>query len=195
MDRHEVAYGRRRLGQYDAPRPICDKGPGWPITLGVIAATAFAVAMLASCATTPPSAVPDEIEVDADWLLNFVEIGWEYVIDEHDCDDMAQEWAHYLESRGIARERITLVVGRSWNTGLYHAWIEVDRFYVFDPTHGIFGAQRPLVYVGRYMEIDRPPMPWWDGSGLRTLGDRWESAIWDEEKDEIIPGHWVRSDV
>ena len=189
MDRHEKAYGH--------PRPLCDEGPGGSITILVILATALAVAFLAAgCASAPPLAVTtvEVVEVDADWLLTFVEIGWEYILDEHDCDDMAQEFADYLVSRGIAYDRITLVKGRSWSSGNFHAWIEVDRFYVFDPTHGIFGAARPLVYVGRYLEISRPPMPWWDGSGYRKHGDRWESAIWDEEKDELIPGHWIRAE-
>jgi hypothetical protein len=137
---------------------------------------ALALALgLATCTT-----VPEEYREEFD------RISMNYKINEHDCDDMAQEFRDYLMEQGVRPADIKLVQAyrlTDKKIPLGHMWLEYkidDRWYVFDPAGKIYGGDREDMLDNGYVVTNELHglMLFLDSGGYRMFGDRYEKDKW-----------------
>lgn len=141
---------------------------------------ALLLILLAACATVPPPAAPPDLWGDP--VCAFAQIGLDYC-EQHDCDDMAQEWRDYLVAHGIAVERIRFGLG--YIDGSYHCWTEVEdtrdgRWYAFDPAGGVYSVPYLLMRAQVDGVVEEYPghAIILDGTGYEGIGDRWWGGTW-----------------
>jgi len=140
------------------------------------------IALSCACAVTSPS-TPREA---------FRAIGSEYVHSQHDCDDMAQEFADWLAASGVSREgmRFASATHNYYEEAPPHFWLEVrtdGSWLIYDPAGGdyavpIEGSDLYANYVMHYISSSRVYLDAPIDRGYRRHGDRW------------VAGRWIRSE-
>lgn len=123
-----------------------------------------------------------------------MEISKNYVFDDHDCDDMTQEYKDFLIRSGIEPERIELISGD--NTSVQkkipedgkpkkfprHFWMEVKFLtgnLAYDPSEKLYGVN-PEIIRSQYAVIKTYPHDYIfdDGSGYKNFGDSYIGGKW-----------------
>ena len=115
--------------------------------------------LLVGCATSTPYG-------------EFQSIGSDYIVDKHDCDDMAQEWADWLEEYGVRRSSMRFVSLPP------HFWMEVqfeDGWRMYDVASGFYGRPSETLADASYIPAH---LVYRDMSGYQQRGDRWIDGRW-----------------
>jgi len=132
------------------------------------------VLVVLGCASVPPS-TPREA---------FQSIGSDYIVDKHDCDDMAQEFADWLALSGVSREDMRFVSASHnyYRDAPHHFWLEVwhpDGWCLYDVASGDYAV--PIEGSMLYENYDAHYIPsvrvYRDG-GYQCRGDRWVDGRW-----------------
>jgi len=91
---------------------------------------------------------------------------------DHNCDDMSQEWRDVLVNRGVSVDNIRLVQG--YKDGLVHMWLEVREWVMYDPWMRLYHAKP-------HKDFKTMPMSGYsvfrDG-GYLNRGDRYIKGKW-----------------
>ena len=91
---------------------------------------------------------------------------------DHNCDDMAQEYRDILVNRGVSVDNIRLVQG--YKDGLVHMWLEVREWVMYDPWMRLYHAKP-------HKDFKTMPMSGYsvfrDG-GYLNRGDRYIKGKW-----------------